>query len=300
MNKNKTERIKFFLEKYKSNLEACTICPHQCGIDRNKALGRCKEPYLPRISSFNLHLGEEPPLSGEKGSGTIFFAGCNMNCCYCQNFPISQLRKANTEHSIEELADNMITLQRRGAHNINFVTPSHYLYQIVSALDRAYQKGLSIPLVYNTSGYDRADVIRDMEGILDIYLPDIKYVTPELSKKYSGVENYFEYDSAVLKEMYRQTEGRLVLDENGIAQKGLIIRHLVLPNNVDNSIGALKWIKENLSNQVFIGIMSQYFPAYRVSEKYLPEINEPLSLKDYEIVLDYAESLGFENAWFQE
>jgi putative pyruvate formate lyase activating enzyme len=297
---DKTDRIRSFIEKYKYTVESCEICPHRCGVDRRVKLGRCKEPYLPRVASMNLHHGEEPPLSGTRGSGTIFFSGCNMNCVYCQNFPISQMHQANTQMTIAELGDAMLDLQKRRAHNINFVTPSHYIYQAVSALLPAVEKGLDIPVVLNTSGYDRPDVIRDLEGIVDIFLPDMKYIDAETSRRYSNVNDYFEMDSACLKEIYRQTGGGLELDENGIATGGMIIRHLVLPSNVDNSIGVLRWIKENLSADVHLSIMAQYFPAHRVSGGEFPEIDRKLSREEYDTILDEAENLGFSNAFIQE
>lgn len=263
-------------------------------------MGRCREPYLPRISSHNLHHGEEPPLSGERGSGTIFFSGCNMNCVYCQNFPISQLHQANTLMSIEDLSGIMLELQKRGAHNINWVTPSHYVYQAVAALEKALEKGLMLPIVYNSSGYDRPDVITDLEGIVDIYLPDMKYMDAETSRRYSNVANYFEMDSACLLEIFRQTGGKLALDNDGIATGGMIIRHLVLPSNLENSKKVLKWIRENLSADVHISIMAQYFPAYKVNEGGYPEISRRLNREEYDAILDLAEELGLMNAFIQE
>lgn len=296
----KLERIRAFLEKYRSTETNCEICPHRCGVDRHVRMGRCKEPFLPRVSSHNLHHGEEPPLSGTRGSGTIFFSGCNMNCVYCQNFPISQLHQANTLLTIDGLADMMLDLQNRGAHNINFVTPSHYVYQAVAALEKACEKGLKIPIVYNSSGYDRPDVIRDLEGIVDVYLPDMKYKDSETSRRYSNVPDYFEVDSAVLLEIFRQTGGGLTLDDEGLATGGMIIRHLVLPSNLENSKKVLKWIRENLSAEVHISIMAQYFPAYKVSEGGYSEIARRLSMEEYDAILDLAEELGFSNAFMQE
>lgn len=223
-----------------------------------------------------------------------------MNCAYCQNFPISQLHESNRQLTIEGLAEVMLTLQKKKAHNINFVTPSHYVYQIAEALKTACENGLNIPLVYNTGGYDRADVIKDLDGIIDIYLPDAKYVSPEISKKYSNAENYFEENSLTLLEMYAQTGDALIEDENGIAQKGMIIRHLVLPDNKENSKQVLQWIHDNLSNRVHLAIMAQYFPAHRISDSFCAEMNRKISRREYDEVLTFAEDLGFENAWFQE
>ncbi len=296
---DKKVKIERFLEKYKSNRNNCLMCPHVCGIDRNMSRGRCKEPYLPGVASFNLHYGEEPPISGENGSGTIFFSGCNMNCIFCQNFPISQLHQANKYYNIESFADLMLNLQSRKAHNINFVTPSHYIYQIVESLKIAVEKGLNIPIVYNSSGYDLPGIIRDLDGIIDIYLPDAKYVSENISYKYSGVKNYFDINRQCLLEIYSQTDGGLELDNNGIAKKGMIIRHLVLPDNIENSKSVLKWIRNNLSFKVHLSIMAQYFPAYKVGPSYCSEIYRKLNHDEYEEILDYAEELGFENAWFQ-
>ena len=296
----KKARVRAFLEKYRATETSCEICPHRCGVDRKVKTGRCGEPYLPRVASSNLHHGEEPPLSGDRGSGTIFFSGCNMNCVYCQNFPISQLHQANTQLTIDELAGVMLDLQRRGAHNINFVTPSHYVYQAVAALDTALDKGLDVPIVYNTSGYDRPDVVRDLEGIVDIYLPDIKYTDSATSRRYSRVADYFEMDSACLLEIFRQTGGGLETGDDGLAKKGMIIRHLVLPSNLENSKKALKWVRDNLSPEINISIMAQYFPAFKVNEGECPEIARRLSREEYDAILDFAEELGFINASFQE
>lgn len=296
----KSERIRFFLERYRSMAECCRICPRDCGVDRREKKGICGEPFLPRIASTNLHHGEEPPLSGDRGSGTIFFSGCNMGCVYCQNFPISQLRQSNRQLTADGLADAMLDLQKRGAHNINFVTPSHYIYQSVEALDAAVQKGLTVPVVLNTSGYDRPEVIRDLEGIVDIYLPDMKYMDPETSRRYSNADNYFEYDSACLKEIFRQTGGGLTVGDDGIATGGMIIRHLVLPSNVENSLKVLRWIRENLSPDVHLSIMAQYFPAHRVKDGNYSEIDRKISREEYDTVLDEAEKLGFTNAFIQE
>lgn len=298
--RHKLAKTEYFLEKYKDNKESCKICPHKCGVNRNIRFGKCKEPYLPRVSSSNLHHGEEPPISGIYGSGTIFFSGCNLACVFCQNYPISQLHQANKKMSIEELADVMISLQERKAHNINLVTPSHYIYQIIESLNQALKKGLRIPVVYNTSGYDLPEIIADLEGIVDVYLPDAKYYLQEISKNYSGISNYFEINSQVLKEIYRQTNGKLILDKDGIALNGMVIRHLVLPANIENSRQVLYWIQENLSKKVYISVMSQYFPTHLVQNGSYKEINRRLSREEYDGILDYAENLGFENVWMQE
>lgn len=298
---NKLSLITAFLEKYKSITHACNICPRACGVDRHIQTGDCGEPFLPKIASANLHTGEEPPISGSRGSGTIFFSGCNMHCVFCQNYPISQLHQANKKYTIDELADLILSLQKRKAHNINFVSPSHYVYQIVMALEVAIKKGFNLPIVYNTSGYDRADVICDLANIVDVYLPDAKYANNTLAEKFSGASNYVENNRVVLKEMFAQTGEDIRLDGDGIIQWGLIIRHLVLPGEVQNSKDVLQWIASELSPRVYLSLMSQYFPAYRVSsEEQFADINRQISTEEYNEVADFADSLGFDNGWFQD
>ena len=300
MKSEKLKQIETFLENHRGNEECCRMCPRDCKVDRHQKVGECREPYLPRIASANVHKGEEPPISGERGSGTIFFAGCSLHCVFCQNFPISQLHQANRQLTIAELADTMITLQKRGVHNINLVTPTHYILQIVSALKIAYENGLEIPIVYNTSGYDRVEIVRDLEGIVDVYLPDIKYADDHLSMFYSSVPDYVEVNRACLSEMYRQKGVELDLDESGIIRSGMIVRHLALPTHPENSTQALKWLSENLSPKISLSLMSQYFPAYRVNELAEYEhLRGKLSNEEYDMILECADALGFENGWFQ-
>ena len=225
-------------------LECCTICPHNCKINRTKNPGRCKSTDKIKIALYSIHNFEEPCISGEKGSGTIFFSNCNMNCVFCQNYEISQLGRGK-EITIEELANVMIKQQERNVQNINLVTPTSYALHIVEAIKIARKKGLEIPIVYNTNGYDSVETLKLLEGYVDIYLPDLKYYYDDLAKKYSKVDNYFEIATKAIQEMYRQV-GTPVLDENGVMKKGLMIRHLILPNEVQNSKKVLKWIKENI------------------------------------------------------
>ena len=277
-------------------LKECQICPHKCKIDRTKQIGRCKSTDKIKIALYSIHKFEEPCISGTKGSGTIFFSNCNMNCIYCQNYEISQLGKGK-EITIQELADIMIKQQERGVENINLVTPTSYTLQIIEAIKIAKQKGLKIPIVYNTNGYENVETLKLLEGYVDIYLPDLKYYNDEISKKYSKVDNYFEIATNAIKEMYRQV-GQPVLDENGIMQKGLMIRHLVLPNNIENSKNVLKWIKNNLDNNIYVSIMAQYFPTYKAKET--DDLNRKLIKKEYEEIENYLYDLDLENGYIQE
>ncbi len=277
-------------------LECCTICPHNCKINRTKNPGRCKSTDKIKIALYSIHNFEEPCISGEKGSGTIFFSNCNMNCVFCQNYEISQLGRGK-EITIEELANVMIKQQERNVQNINLVTPTSYALQIVEAIKIARKKGLEIPIVYNTNGYESVETLKLLEGYVDIYLPDLKYYYDDLAKKYSKVDNYFEIATKAIQEMYRQV-GTPVLDENGVMKKGLMIRHLILPNEVQNSKKVLKWIKENIDSNVYVSIMAQYFPTYKAKE--IPEIARKITKEEYEKVENYLYELDLENGYIQE
>lgn len=277
-------------------LECCTICPHNCKINRTKNPGRCKSTDKIKIALYSIHNFEEPCISGEKGSGTIFFSNCNMNCVFCQNYEISQLGRGK-EITIEELANVMIKQQERNVQNINLVTPTSYALHIVEAIKIARKKGLEIPIVYNTNGYESVETLKLLEGYVDIYLPDLKYYYDDLAKKYSKVDNYFEIATKAIQEMYRQV-GIPVLDENGVMKKGLMIRHLILPNEVQNSKKVLKWIKENIDSNVYVSIMAQYFPTYKAKE--IPEIARKITKEEYEKVENYLYELDLENGYIQE
>ena len=277
-------------------LECCTICPHNCKINRTKNPGRCKSTDKIKIALYSTHNFEEPCISGEKGSGTIFFSNCNMNCVFCQNYEISQLGRGK-EITIEELANVMIKQQERNVQNINLVTPTSYALHIVEAIKIARKKGLEIPIVYNTNGYESVETLKLLEGYVDIYLPDLKYYYDDLAKKYSKVDNYFEIATKAIREMYRQV-GTPVLDENGVMKKGLMIRHLILPNEVQNSKKVLKWIKENIDSNVYVSIMAQYFPTYKAKE--IPEIARKITKEEYEKVENYLYELDLENGYIQE
>ena len=277
-------------------LECCTICPHNCKINRTKNPGRCKSTDKIKIALYSIHNFEEPCISGEKGSGTIFFSNCNMNCVFCQNYEISQLGRGK-EITIEELADIMIKQQDRNVQNINLVTPTSYTLHIIEAIKIARKKGLKIPIVYNTNGYESIETLKLLEGYVDIYLPDLKYYYNDLAKKYSKIDNYFEIATKAIQEMYRQV-GVPVLDENGVMKKGLMIRHLILPNEVQNSKKVLKWIKENIDSNVYVSIMAQYFPTYKAKE--IPELARKITKEEYEKVENYLYELDLENGYIQE
>lgn len=278
-------------------LEKCSICPHNCGVNRlNGNIGRCKSNGNIKLAMASIHNFEEPCISGENGSGTVFFSNCNMNCVFCQNYKISQ-QGLGREISIEELAEIFIDEQNKNAENINLVTPTMYVYHIIEAVKIAKNKGLKIPIVYNSNGYENVETIKKLDGYIDIYLPDLKYYDDDLAFKYSGVKNYFENATSAIKEMYNQV-GSPVLDENGMMKKGLIIRHLVLPNNLQNSKEVLKWINDNIDKNVFVSVMAQYFPTNRAKE--FPEINRKLTKEEYEEIENYLYSLDLDNGYIQE
>lgn len=277
-------------------LEKCTICPHNCGINRtNNQIGRCKSKDTVKIALYSTHNFEEPCISGKKGSGTVFFSNCNMNCVFCQNYEISQQGKGK-EISIEELAEIFIKQQEKNVENINLVTPTSYVPQIIEAIKIARNKGLKLPIVYNTNGYEKVETLKMLEGYVDIYLPDFKYSDNELGKRLSKVDNYFEIATKALKEMYRQT-GKAVFNENSIMQKGMIIRHLVLPNHILNSRRVLKWINENM-HDVYVSVMAQYFPTYKAKD--IEDINRKLTKEEYEQIENYLYRLDLENGYIQE
>lgn len=278
-------------------LDKCNICPHNCMVNRNNGkIGRCKCNNRIKIALASIHQYEEPCLSEENGSGTIFFSNCNLNCIYCQNYEISQLGKGE-EISIEDLANIFIKQQKKKVNNINLVTPTMYAYQIIEAIKIARKKGLRIPIVYNTNGYENIETIKALDGYIDIYLPDLKYYSEELSQKYSGVKNYFEIASEAIKEMCKQV-GKSEFNDKGIMQKGVIIRHLVLPNHIQNTKHVLKWIKENLPEDTYVSVMAQYFPTYKARKDNL--LNRKLTKKEYKEIENYLYTLDIENGYIQE
>lgn len=278
-------------------LEHCEVCPHKCGVNRIAGqIGRCKATDKVKVALASLHNFEEPCISGENGSGTVFFSNCNLNCVFCQNYEISQ-QGLGKEISIEELANIFIDQQNKKAENINLVTPTMYIYQIIEAIEIARQKGLNIPIVYNSNGYENVETIKALNGYIDVYLPDLKYYDDEIAFKYSGIRKYFENATKAIQEMYNQV-GVPVLDEKGMMKKGLMIRHLVLPSNIQNSKNVLKWINDNMDNNVFVSVMAQYFPTNRA--KNYPEINRKLNKEEYEEIEQYLYSLNLNNGYIQE
>lgn len=278
-------------------LKECRLCPHNCGVNRLEGKkGRCNCDDKLRISLASIHAYEEPCISGKNGSGTVFFTNCNMKCKYCQNYEISQLQKGK-EISIEHLAEIFLNQQEKKVHNINLVTPTSYVYQIIEALDIAKKNGLTIPIIYNTNGYEEKETIRLLKGYVDVYLPDLKYYSDEIAKKYSSVEHYFGTAAIAIKEMYKQV-GNAKFNKDGIIQKGVIIRHLVLPNHILNTKHILKWVKENMPQDIYVSVMAQYFPTYKAKEDLL--LNRKLTKKEYKQVEEYLYCLDLKNGYIQE
>lgn len=278
-------------------LADCRLCPRLCGKDRTQGkTGVCGASPTLRIARAVPHFGEEPPVSGTRGAGAVFFSFCNLSCCFCQNYQISQDAYGH-DITEETLAEKMVHLQEKGCHNINLVSASHFVPRILAALCLAVEKGLRIPLVYNSNGYENVGVLKLLEGIIDIYLPDIKYADNRFSKKYSGAENYPETALAAVKEMFRQV-GHLKTDENGIATKGLIVRHLVLPKNISGTKTVLKTLKQIFGTGLFLSLMSQYQPCYRARD--YSELSAPLPENAYLAAVNLLEALGFANGWVQD
>lgn len=272
----------------------CNACPRKCNVERNIgefSRGFCKMPYNAVLARASLHLWEEPVISGKRGSGAIFFSGCNLRCAFCQNYEISH-ENFGKQVSKSEFIDIVKNLENQGAHTINLVNPTHFV-PFIKEVFSEYKP--SVPVVYNTGGYDDVESIRSMQGLIDVYLPDLKYFDSDVSKKYSNAENYFEKASKAVLEMQRQVGKSVIKD--GIMQKGMIIRHLVLPKNTDQSIKILRWIKDNLPIDTYISLMSQYVPYVKTEYK---ELNRRIVTAEYQKVIDEFERLGFENGFMQE
>jgi len=280
-------------------LSSCQCCPRRCGVDRLAGkTGFCGIDAGIRVSHAGLHFGEEPPLSGTRGSGTIFFAGCNLRCVFCQNHRISQEFRADETSVMDAggLADVMLRLQESGAHNVNLVSPSHMIFQAADAVAAARKRGLVIPVVYNSGGYDSVDALRAIRGLVDVYLPDIKYMDNALGGRLSSVDDYADIVPGVLREMLDQV-GLLETDEEGVAVRGMLVRHLVLPGHIENSRKCLDLLA-GLSPSIHVSIMSQYSPQHRACDH--PDIDRYLTAPEYDAVTEYAIELGLENAFVQE
>ena len=284
---------------FTGQLAECACCPRRCGVNRLAGeTGFCGMAATAQVAHAGLHFGEEPPISGTGGSGTLFFAGCNLRCAFCQNYQISQEHRQLPLQAMttDDLAAEMLRLQRAGAHNINFVSPSHMVFQMAEAIQAARAGGLVIPIVYNSNGYDAVDALRQISGLVDIYLPDIKYMDNALGRRFSAVGDYADIIPGVLEEMLAQV-GHLEMDGEGIAARGVLVRHLVLPGHLENSQRCLDLLAQ-LSPDIFVSIMSQYSPQYRACDH--PEINRALTEEEYDQITDYALDLGLENAFVQE
>ena len=276
-------------------ISKCEICPRKCKVNRYEKKGYCRCDDKVKIALVSKHYFEEPCISGRNGSGTIFFSNCNLNCIFCQNHDISQGGKG-IDVTIERLAEIMLEQQERGANNINLVTPTMYVEQIIKAIDIAKDGGLNIPIVYNTNGYEEVETIKKLAGYIDIYLPDFKYFTNELAIKYSKAPNYFEKVTSALLEMQSQFD-EYVFDGE-IMKKGMIVRHLVLPNHIQNSKNVLKWIKENLRKDIYVSVMAQYFPTYKAVGDEL--IGRKLSFSEYRKIEQYFYGLDIKNGYIQD
>ena len=281
-------------------LASCDICPLDCRVNRREGeIARCYSRYLPIVSSYCPHFGEEPPLIGTKGAGNIFFGNCNLRCVYCQNFQISQNYKAELKNEVtfKRLAEIMLELQDKGCHNIGLVSPTHFVPQIVKALCIAAEKGLRLPLIYNTNAYDSVDVLRFLDGVVDIYLPDLKYSEEMDGYSFSKVKEYPQSARRAIKEMHRQVGGELLIDDDGILKRGLLIRHLVLPNDLAGSESTLKWIAEELGRDTALSIMSQYYPTNKADSITL--LSRHVRESEYDKVLELLDKFELENGWMQ-
>jgi len=296
----KSGELKARVEQAEKILQSCTACPRNCLTNRKEnELGVCLSGYLPVVSSYTPHFGEEPVLSGTKGAGNIFFGNCNLKCVFCQNHEISQNWKVEStkEVSFERLADIMIELQDKGCHNIGLVSPTHFSAQILKSIYIAIEKGLRLPIIYNTNGYDSVEMLKLYDGVIDIYLPDFKYGNDEYAKKYSKVDDYYEKAKLALKEMYRQVGYKLFYDGE-VVVRGLIIRHLVLPNDLAESENVFKFIAEELNPEIHLSVMSQYYPTFMSKRDIL--IDRTIRESEYEKVLSLLDKYNLNNGWTQE
>ena len=274
----------------------CNLCPRYCNVDRERGeLGYCMAPGEMVIARYSLHMWEEPVISGDRGSGTIFFSYCNMRCCFCQNYEISELHKGRVV-SVEEFSDICLALQEVGASNINLVTPTHFVDKIVLGLRLAKEKGLNIPIVYNSSGYENIETIKMLDGLVDIYLPDLKYYDDSYGVKYSKCRDYFKYAGSAIDEMVRQV-GSVEIDDNGMMKKGVIVRHLLLPGAIEDSKKIIKYLYDKYKDNIIISIMNQYTPVRKLDYE---ELNNKVNDNDYDELINYAYDLGVRKAFIQE
>jgi len=285
-------------------LLSCTVCPLDCGNDRTRGqLARCFSLANPIVSSYTTHFGEEPPLVGKNGAGNIFFGNCNLRCVYCQNYQISQTHKEQLKNEVthERLSEIMLELQGRGCHNINFVSPTHFAPQMARSILIAAEKGLRLPIVYNTNAYDAVTVLQLLENIVDVYFPDFKYADDESGYTYSKVPRYKEFSRLALKEMFRQTGPELVFDENGLLQRGLVVRLLVLPNDVGSVEEQIEWIRDELSPRVAISLMAQYYPTHQAeTNKRYVLLSRRIRESEWMKATTALEALGMTEGWMQE
>ena len=287
-------------EKAYASLASCTSCPRDCNVNRiENELGICTSGHLPIVSSYTPHFGEEPVLSGTNGAGNIFFGNCNLKCIYCQNFEISQNPKIEKQKEVSHnrLAEIMIELQNKNCHNIGLVSPTHFSATILKSIYLAAKQGLIIPIIYNTNGYDSVEMLKLYDGVVDIYLPDFKYGNSEYAKKYSLVDNYFEKTKEAIKEMYKQVGDELVYNGD-VVVRGLIIRHLILPNDLSDTEKVFKFIAEELSPNVHISLMSQYYPTNKAYKDIL--IDRAIRNSEYDRALQLLDKYGLHNGWIQE
>ena len=279
------------IERVQAILHSCELCPRRCHVDRLRGeTGMCRTATEAVVSSYGPHLGEEAPLVGSRGSGTIFFTHCNLRCMFCQNYTISQLGEGRLA-SKGEIASMMFSLQQRGCHNINLVSPTHVVPQILEALQVAAGLGLSIPLVYNSGGYDSVETLKLLDGIVDIYMPDMKYSDDRNARRFSGVKDYPSVNQAAVKEMHRQV-GDLELDEHGVAKRGLLVRHLVLPNGIAGTEGVVRFLAEEISVNTYLNVMAQYYPSHRAFK--IPALSRPLTRQEFAQAVNLARDCGLE------
>jgi len=292
------------VEALEKLLEQCTICPRDCLNNRiENEIAACYSGRLPIVSSYTAHFGEEPPLVGTHGAGNIFFGNCNLRCVYCQNYQISQTHKEQLKNEIthERLAEMMLELQAKGCHNINFVSPTHFTPQMARSILLAAEQGLRVPIVYNTNAYDAVNVLQLLEGIVEVYLPDLKYADDEAGYLYSKVRSYKEYSRLALKEMFRQTGPDLVFDESGLLKRGLVVRLLVLPNDVACIEESIEWIRDELSPRVAISLMAQYYPTHQAeTNNRFILLSRRIRESEWMKATSALETLGMEEGWVQE